>query len=58
MKKKNLIAAGMTAVMTVGLLAGCGGNSDSGESTTEDGKKKVSRSWRKRLSVTRQTMMM
>ena len=41
MKKKSLIAAGMTAVMTVGLLAGCGGNSDSGESTTEDGKKKV-----------------
>ena len=38
--KKRLIAAGMTAVMTAGLLAGCGGSSKE-EATTEDGKKKV-----------------
>lgn len=65
--KKKLIAAGMTAVMTAGLLAGCGGGSGS-EGTTEDGKKKVTVwAWdveynipimERRQSAMRQSMMM
>lgn len=53
--KKKVLAALMCAAMTVGMLAGCGGNSTAGNSSSDAGKQHPYRERRQRRRKKRWT---